>query len=118
MAKRKSCRECVLAAGLVCCVAQQEAKTKKKGKSKSKGMKASRSKGAVINTDKIGVLLDMIKGADVTSEENMAENDTLLELEGMGSGMLLEKDALPVFPTEECKKMRPVVEQNIVALQK
>ena len=61
--------------------AQQEVKTKKKSKSKSKGSKSSK-KGAEINTDKIGLLLDMIKGADVTSEENLAENETLLELEG------------------------------------
>lgn len=48
-------------------------------------MKASKSKGqgdAKINTDKISLLLDMIKEADVTSEENLAENETLLELEG------------------------------------
>ena len=61
--------------------AQQEVKTKKKSKGKSKSSK-SKSKGAEINTDKIGLLLDMIKGADVTSEENLAENETLLELEG------------------------------------
>ncbi len=64
------------------CAAQQETKTKKKSKSKSKGSKGSKGKGVEINTDKIGLLLDMIKGADVTSEDNMAENETLLELEG------------------------------------
>lgn len=36
----------------------------------------------VINEQKIDLLLDMIKGADVTSDENLAENETLLELEG------------------------------------
>lgn len=63
-------------------VAQHETKSKKKSKSghKSKVGK-SKSQGSV-NTDKIGLLLDMIKGADVTSEENLAENETLVELEG------------------------------------
>ena len=64
----------------------QEAKESKKSKSghKSKGTK-NKGKGSdkvVINTEKIDLLLDMIKGADVTSEENLAENETLLELEG------------------------------------
>ena len=31
-------------------------------------------------------MLEMMKGADVTSEENEAENQTLLELEGMWGG--------------------------------
>ena len=35
-----------------------------------------------MNEEKIDLLLDMIKGADVTSDENKAENDTLVELEG------------------------------------
>lgn len=35
-----------------------------------------------VNEGQIDLLLDMIKTADVTSEENQAENATLLELEG------------------------------------
>ena len=62
-----------------CAAAQQETKAKKKGKNqKGKGPK---SKGQV-NVEKIELLLDMIKKADVTSEENLAENETLVELEG------------------------------------
>ena len=68
--------------------AQQEAKTKRKGKSnKSKGSKAKSQNGAKVNVDKISLLLDMIKGADVTSEENLAENETLVELEGELKGL-------------------------------
>lgn len=66
------------------CAAQQETKSKKKGKKGSKGKGQS---GAKVNTDKIALLLEMIKEADVTSEENLAENETLVELEG---GHLLE----------------------------
>ena len=64
------------------CVAQQETKSKKKGKKGSKGSKAKGQGGAKVNIDKIGLLLDMIKEADVTSEENLAENETLVQLEG------------------------------------
>lgn len=35
-----------------------------------------------MNEGQIDLLLDMIKTADVTSEENQAENATLIELEG------------------------------------
>ena len=50
------------------------------GGQKKKSKKAD--KVAVVNEQKIDLFLDMIKGADVTSEENRAENETLLELEG------------------------------------
>ena len=39
-----------------------------------------------VNEEKLDLLLEMMKGADVTSEENEAENQTLLELEGMWVG--------------------------------
>ncbi|XP_064383097.1 signal transducing adapter molecule 1-like isoform X2 [Halichondria panicea] len=67
------------------------------GGQKKKSKKAD--KVAVVNEQKIDLFLDMIKGADVTSEENRAENETLLELEG------------------ECKKMKPLVDEKIAALQ-
>ncbi len=51
------------------------------GGQKSKKTKKA-DKVAVVNEQKIDLFLDMIKGADVTSEENRAENETLLELEG------------------------------------
>ena len=69
--------------------AQHETKDSKKGKSgrnKSEGKKGGgKGKGCgkvAINVEKIDLLLDMIKGADVTSEDNLAENETILELEG------------------------------------
>ncbi len=58
-----------------------EVKESKKGKTSRKSEKKNKKKVAV-NTQKIDLLLDMIKGADVTSEENLAENETLVELEG------------------------------------
>lgn len=68
------------------CAAQHEAKSKKKGKNgqKSKSSKNKGSGSVKVNSDKIGLLLDMIKEADVTSQENLAENETLVELEGEG----------------------------------
>lgn len=48
---------------------------------KASGAKA-KGKVTVVNEGQIDLLLDMIKTADVTSEENEAENATLLELEG------------------------------------
>ena len=79
---------CVL---LFVCAAQVETKSKKKGKKGAKGSKGKGQGAAKVNTDKIALLLDMIKKADVTSEENLAENETLVELEG---GLLLECKAL------------------------
>ncbi len=108
--------------------AQHEAKEKKK-KSKSSGGQRIRGGGkakgkgggkkSAINTEKIDVLLDMIKGADVTSEENVAENETLLELEGKSS-FLDQWDGIIVFIIiiEECKNMRPFVEETIGELQR
>lgn len=72
--------------------AQHESKETKKGKggSTTEGKKsASKGKGnrkAMVNPEKIELLLDMIKGADVTSEDNLAENETILELEGERGG--------------------------------
>ena len=71
---------------LVVCAAQETKKKSKKGRG-SKGSKGKGQNGAKVNMDKIALLLDMIKEADVTSEENLAENETLVELEG---GHLLE----------------------------
>ena len=51
------------------------------GKAKASGGKAEKKK-LTVNEEQIDLLLDMIKTADVTSEENQAENTTLLELEG------------------------------------
>lgn len=51
------------------------------GKAKASGGKAEKKK-LTVNEEQIDLLLDMIKTADVTSEENQAENSTLLELEG------------------------------------
>lgn len=51
-------------------------------KGKGKKVKAGQPKKAAVNEDKIDLFLEMIKGADVTSDENFAENTTLLELEG------------------------------------
>lgn len=64
------------------CAAQHETKSKKKSKKSSKTSKSKGQSGARINTDKIALLLDMIKEADVTSQDNLAENETLVELEG------------------------------------
>ncbi len=61
-------------------------------KSQGKRAKKAADKVVVINEEKIDLLLDMIKGADVTSEENKAENDTLLELEGAESVLLVNFD--------------------------
>jgi len=58
-----------------------EVKESKKTKSSRKST-TKKSKKAAVNTEKIELLLDMVKGADVTSEENLAENETLVELEG------------------------------------
>lgn len=69
------------------CAAQHEVKSKKKGKTghnKAKGSKSKGSGGVKVNSDKISLLLDMIKEADVTSQDNLAENETLVELEGEG----------------------------------
>ncbi len=51
------------------------------GKAKASGGKTQKKK-LTVNEEQIDLLLDMIKTADVTSEENQAENTTLLELEG------------------------------------
>ena len=51
------------------------------GKAKASRGKAEKKK-LTVNEEQIDLLLDMIKTADVTSEENQAENTTLLELEG------------------------------------
>ena len=56
-------------------------------KKESKSVKQSASGGGaekkvVVNEGQIDLLLDMLKTADVTSEENQAENATLMELEG------------------------------------
>lgn len=52
-------------------------------KAKEGGTKSSGAKTMMgVNEGQIDLLLDMIKTADVTSEENQAENATLLELEG------------------------------------
>lgn len=51
------------------------------GKAKTSGGKTGKKKPTV-NEEQIDLFLDMIKTADVTSEENQAENATLLELEG------------------------------------
>lgn len=64
-----------------------ERKEKQGGGSNSEKAKGKKAKGgepkkAVMNEEKIDLLLEMIKGADVTSDENKAENDTLVELEG------------------------------------
>ena len=36
-----------------------------------------------VNEEKLDLLLEMLKEADVTSEENEAESQTLMELEGV-----------------------------------
>ena len=64
-----------------CVSAQVEVKESKKTKSSRKST-SKKGKKAAVNTEKIDLLLDMIKGADVTSEDNLAENETLVELEG------------------------------------
>ena len=56
--------------------AKQEKKSKKAGK-KSK----AEVRKVEINEQKIDLLLDMMRGADVT-DENQAESETLLEMEG------------------------------------
>lgn len=55
---------------------------KKENKSVKKSANGGAGKKVVVNEGQIDLLLDMIKTADVTSEENQAENATLLELEG------------------------------------
>lgn len=62
-------------------VEKKEAKVAGKAK-ESSGKATSANKKLTVNEEQIDLLLDMIKTADVTSEENQAENTTLLELEG------------------------------------
>ena len=66
--------------------AQHEAKKEKGGHTSEGRWGVVKGKGGVktpaVNIEKIELLLDMIKGADVTSEDNLAENETILELEG------------------------------------
>lgn len=56
-------------------------------KAKASAEKAEKKK-LTVNEEQIDLLLDMIKTADVTSEENQAENTTLLELEGKACVLL------------------------------
>lgn len=80
---------------------KREKKDKKSKKSKARGAGGSpQGGGGVVNEQQIDLLLEMLKSADTTSEENHAENQTLHELE------------------EQCKAMHPVMEKNAAALQK
>ena len=63
------------------------------GKAKASGGKAAKKK-LTVNEEQIDLLLDMIKTADVTSEENQAENTTLLELEGKPCGTCVKMKLL------------------------
>ncbi len=64
-------------------VVENRKESQSSGGQKSQGKKTKKAdKVAVVNEQKIDLFLDMIKGADVTSEDNKAENETLLELEG------------------------------------
>ena len=65
------------------CAAKREKKEKKSKKGGKKHAAAAEIAKVGVNEEKVDLLLDMMKGADVTSEENEAENQTLLELEGM-----------------------------------
>ena len=67
------------------------------GKAKASGGKAEKKK-LTVNEEQIDLLLDMIKTADVTSEENQAENSTLLELEGKPWHVTDETIAALVLP--------------------
>ena len=61
----------------------EKKESKPTAKAKEGGAKSSGAKTMMeVNEGQIDLLLDMIKTADVTSEENQAENATLLELEG------------------------------------
>ena len=60
----------------------EKKEVKAAGKVKGSGGGKAGKKKAAVNEGQIDLFLDMIKTADVTSEENQAENATLLELEG------------------------------------
>ena len=49
-------------------------------------------KKLVVNEEQVDLLLDMLKGADVT-DENAAESETLLELEGNNPCLCMYKGA-------------------------
>ena len=66
--------------------AKREKKEKKSKKGGKKHAAAAEIAKVGVNEEKVDLLLEMMKGADVTSEENEAENQTLLELEGMWGG--------------------------------
>ena len=59
----------------------EKKESKSVAKTKVGGAKKVGNK-VLVNEGQIDLFLDMIKTADVTSEENQAENATLLELEG------------------------------------
>ena len=61
--------------------ARVEKKETKSVKQSARGGGGAEKK-VVVNEGQIDLLLDMLKTADVTSEENQAENATLMELEG------------------------------------
>ena len=66
------------------CTAKRE---KKEKKSKKGGKKQAAAEAQIakvgVNEEKLDLLLEMLKEADVTSEENEAESQTLMELEGV-----------------------------------
>ena len=68
----------------------EKKESKSVGKIKSSGAKKE-AKKVDVNEGQIDLLLDMIKTADVTSEENQAENATLVELEGESVDETLNK---------------------------
>ena len=89
-----NCVICVLTVVFHCMHAHTTAKHEKKEK-KSKqqrggggggGRKTEPVKKLEVNEEKLDLLLDMLKEADVTTEENQAETQTLLELEGVWGG--------------------------------
>ena len=63
-------------------------KKKTSGGGKGKGSKAKATQKVEVNEQQLDLLLEMIKTADVTSSDNLSENETLLELEGKQALML------------------------------
>jgi len=60
---------------------KREKKEKKSKQQRGGGKKTEPVKKMEVNEEKLDLLLDMLKEADVTTEENQAETQTLLELE-------------------------------------